>query len=351
MKSMDANRIDGYTWKNVLGEGAFATVVLCQRTQDDKLFAAKIMNFEKNRRLKWEAENEIEIMTDLRWHPYIVSLHEVIRGTHSTTLILEYVSSTSLFHGISNWAHFTEVGAQTTMKQLLSAISHCHRSRIIHRDISPLNILWVQHPTLDHPEVSPWLKIIDFNLARRIYEGSTQIECDPVGTDMFMSPEALQDRSIVGFPNDIWSLGVILFFCLSGYPPFWCDNYKHLLKNIEEGNYQMPKKHWSSVSTEGQELVKEMLNVKPSRRITADNALTHDWFRRHFYDDRKLQSERSLVQSRIVVYLDRTKPVSRGVARRQLKRTGFPKITPRRAYTPDKELEMQALQVKENNNI
>ena len=42
----------------------------------------------------------------------------------------------------------------------------------------------------------------------------TQIECDPVGTDLFMAPEALQDRPIIGFSSDIWSLGVVLFFCL-----------------------------------------------------------------------------------------------------------------------------------------
>ena len=45
-----------------------------------------------------------------------------------------------------------------------------------------------------------------------------------------------------------------------GYPPFWCDNYSHLLKNIEEGSYCMPKRYWISVSSEAQELVKEMVS-------------------------------------------------------------------------------------------
>ena len=51
----------GYVLQGILGEGAFAKVLLCRSTKDKKLYAAKVMNFEGNRRLKWEAENEIEV--------------------------------------------------------------------------------------------------------------------------------------------------------------------------------------------------------------------------------------------------------------------------------------------------
>ena len=62
MRSMEINITSkGYIWQGLLGEGAFATVLLCKRIQDEKLYAAKIMKFDCNRRLKWEAENEIEV--------------------------------------------------------------------------------------------------------------------------------------------------------------------------------------------------------------------------------------------------------------------------------------------------
>ena len=72
-------------------------------------------------------------MKDLRWHPYIVSLHDVLRESLSTTLIMEYVSKTTLFPGVASWANYTESDANVTMKQLLSAVSYCHRHRVIHR--------------------------------------------------------------------------------------------------------------------------------------------------------------------------------------------------------------------------
>lgn len=72
-------------------------------------------------------------MKDLRRHPYIVSLCNVIRQRDSTILMLEYVPGTSFLHGIAGWSNFTESDAQVTMKQLFQAIGYCHRHRIVHR--------------------------------------------------------------------------------------------------------------------------------------------------------------------------------------------------------------------------
>ena len=74
-----------------------------------------------------------QIMKDLRRHPYIASLSEVIRNSESTTLILEYISSTPYLHGIQKWSNYTEADAQTSLKQLLKAINYCHKHKIMHR--------------------------------------------------------------------------------------------------------------------------------------------------------------------------------------------------------------------------
>lgn len=74
-----------------------------------------------------------QILKDLRRHPYIVSLCEVIRDSDSTILMLDYVSNTPYLNGIANWSNYTESDAQTSMKQLLKAINYCHKHRIIHR--------------------------------------------------------------------------------------------------------------------------------------------------------------------------------------------------------------------------
>ncbi|KAJ2819705.1 serine/threonine protein kinase [Coemansia sp. 'formosensis'] len=102
------------------------------------------------------------------------------------------------------------------------------------------------------------------------------------GTPMYVAPEVLTVRQMGMYDNlvDMWSLGVVLYICLCGYPPFSEEVSPPPMRDqIIAGIYSFPSPYWDSVSAEGIDLVCQMLQVDPRNRISVDDALAHPWLR------------------------------------------------------------------------
>jgi len=76
---------------------------------------------------------------------------------------------------------------------------------------------------------------------------------------------------------DLWSLGVILYILLCGFPPFYEENTDDLFEQIKQGRYEFPSPWWDSISDEAKDLVRSLLVVDPSKRFTVDELLAHQW--------------------------------------------------------------------------
>lgn len=120
-----------------------------------------------------------------------------------------------LFDRIIEKEHYSEKEAAETIKPILDSIRYCHQNEIIHRDLKPENLLY---ETFD--EYSS-IKISDFG-ASRFCEKDTMAST-AIGTPSFMAPEIIQGSGY-GKEVDYWSIGVILYIMLCGYPPFWKDS-------------------------------------------------------------------------------------------------------------------------------
>ena len=97
-----------------------------------------------------------------------------------------------------------------------------------------------------------------------------------VGTPYYVAPEVLKgnyDKSC-----DVWSLGVILFVFLCGYPPFEGDNNKEIFRNVLKQPLQFDPADWNTISSSAKDLVSKMLSKDPAQRLTADQCLAHPWF-------------------------------------------------------------------------
>jgi serine/threonine protein kinase len=76
---------------------------------------------------------------------------------------------------------------------------------------------------------------------------------------------------------DMWSLGVIIYILLGGYPPFQDENQTKLFRKIRQGSYKFHDEYWKDISADAKDLIRSMLTVDPSRRITAAGAMQHAW--------------------------------------------------------------------------
>jgi len=94
---------------------------------------------------------------------------------------------------------------------------------------------------------------------------------------VYEAPEVL--RNAYTEKCDIWSLGCVLYFLVSGYLPFW-GNYNHeVIEKILKGNYDLEEADiWYFVSEDVKDLIRSMLEYDPNRRISAVQALRHPWF-------------------------------------------------------------------------
>ena len=148
------------------------------------------------------------------------------------------------------------------MGQMLSAVKHLHEHNIVHRDLKPENFL--MNDKTENAEI----KLIDFGLSKRFSQKEqVQKMHTVVGTPYYVAPEVLKGE--YDQRCDVWSLGVILFVFLCGYPPFEGDENKEIFKNILKKPLQFDPQDWDKVSKEAKELITMMLEKDPSKRISA----------------------------------------------------------------------------------
>lgn len=115
------------------------------------------------------------------------------------------------------------------MKQIVSAISYCHAKNIVHRDLKPENILF------DSKKSSSNLKIIDFGASTK-FSDETKLS-KLIGTTYYIAPEILK-KELYNEKVDIWSLGVILYIMLCGYPPFYGNKDQEIFAKICKGKFE-----------------------------------------------------------------------------------------------------------------
>eukprot|EP00970_Alexandrium_tamarense_P013440 scaffold3401_cov277-Alexandrium_tamarense.AAC.1 len=147
-----------------------------------------------------------------------------------------------------------------------------HKHNVVHRDIKPENILF---ETKD--EDSP-IKIIDFGLARKHHadRGESPMKTI-VGTPYYIAPDVL--RKSYGKACDLWSVGVIAYILLAGYPPFNSagGGNKEVYAAVQRGMYYFPSADWKHVSLEAKDFIRRLLQKDPSKRMTVEQALRHPW--------------------------------------------------------------------------
>mmetsp|Transcript_42723 Transcript_42723/g.134623 ORF Transcript_42723/g.134623 Transcript_42723/m.134623 type:complete len:382 (+) Transcript_42723:565-1710(+) len=173
--------------------------------------------------------------------------------------------------------HFTEKDAATVTTHVLRALEHLHALGITHRDIKPENLLYKSNDPLS-PDYNT-VKLADFGLAK--FVGVDETMKTTCGTPGYVAPEIIDPKMPFGDgygPSvDIWSLGIVLYIMLCGFPPFLHESTAVLFQLIRKGEFDFPTPYWDAVSSDAMDLVSKMLVVDAKSRLNAEQCLDHPW--------------------------------------------------------------------------
>ncbi|KAM6455757.1 MAP kinase-interacting serine/threonine-protein kinase 1 isoform 3-T5 [Liasis olivaceus] len=251
----------------MLGEGSYAKVQGAVSLQTGKEYAVKII--EKNAgHSRSRVFREVETLYQCQGNKNILELIEFFEDNVRYYLVFEKLRGGSILTHIQKQKHFNEREASRVVRDIACALDFLHTKGIAHRDLKPENIL-CESPS----------------------------KC---GSAEYMAPEVVEvfteEATFYDKRCDLWSLGVILYIMLSGYPPFvgncgtdcgWdrgevckvCQN--KLFESIQEGKYEFPDKDWSCISSEAKDLISKLLVRDAKLRLGAAQVLEHPWVQGH----------------------------------------------------------------------
>jgi len=203
-------------------------------------------------------------------HPNCVQLYEMFETSKKIYMVMELLTGGELFDRIVAKGSYSEREASDLIKDITSAIQYLHSIGIVHRDLKPENLIYLNQRA-DSP-----IKITDFGLAKFRSGSKLEAMTTACGTPGYVAPEVLKNEPY-GKAVDMWSLGVILYILLCGFPPFYHESTAALYKQIKKGEYDFPDPYWTDISDSAKNLVQCLLTVDPKKRYTAKQVLAHPW--------------------------------------------------------------------------
>uniref|UniRef100_A0A0B7B257 non-specific serine/threonine protein kinase n=1 Tax=Arion vulgaris TaxID=1028688 RepID=A0A0B7B257_9EUPU len=258
---------------SVLGLGINGKVHECYSRSTQHKYALKVLKDVP------KARREVDLhVRACQGSNHIVKIHDVYENNYSgqrcLLIVMECMEGGELFNRIQERADsaFTEREAAAVIRDIAKAIFHLHSMDIAHRDLKPENLLYSDKTD------KGTLKLTDFGFAKEI--GQHKSLQTPCYTPYYVAPEVLgpekYDKSC-----DMWSLGVIMYILLCGYPPFYSNHgaaiSPGMKKRIRNGQYEFPNPEWSRVSTDAKDLIKGLLRTDPDKRVNIVQVMQNKW--------------------------------------------------------------------------
>ncbi|XP_056240209.1 caM kinase-like vesicle-associated, like isoform X1 [Seriola aureovittata] len=264
---------DKYEIGQVLRAKEFCELCLAKDRQTDKVFVCKKFLKKDGRKVRKAAKNEIMILKLVN-HPNILQLIDTFETRKEYFIIQELATGGDVFDWILDQGNYTERDASNVIRQVLEAVAYLHSLNIVHRNLKLENLMY--YTENNHNKVV----LRDFYLSR--FENGPITE--PCGTPEYLAPEVVA-RHRYGRPVDCWAVGVIMYILLSGNPPFYDETEEEntdlhnriIFCRIVAGDFEFDSPYWDDISPAAKELVCRLMEVDQMLRITAQDALWHEW--------------------------------------------------------------------------
>lgn len=265
--------LDDFICKKILGKGSFGKVFLVEKKDDHKLYAMKSLRkdviLENDQVESTKLEKEILLKAN---HPFFVKMAYIFQTDQKIYFVMNFIRGGELFTHLQNEKRFKEERAKFYAAQIISAIGYLHKKKIIYRDIKPENILMGE---------DGYLYLADFGLAKEMTNRDfTSSFC---GTPEYLAPEIIQNKGH-NHAVDWWSIGILIYEMIVGFPPFYHSNQQTMYELIEKFPVKFPDpvKHKIPMSEEIKDLLSKLLEKDPKDRIGTeggvDEIIAHPWF-------------------------------------------------------------------------
>jgi cyclin-dependent kinase len=288
-------KLDKYEKLEKLGEGTYGVVYKARDKVTKELYAFKKIRLEsEDEGIPSTAIREIALLKELQ-HPNIVRIQDVIHTNRKLILVFEYVDEDlKKFFTRREGKPLDAIYVKSLLYQLIKGIEHCHKMKVLHRDLKPQNLLVSKEGIL---------KLADFGLARA-FGIPVKNYTNEVVTLWYRAPDILLGSKNYSTSIDIWSIGCIFAELVNLKPLFpgssEADQLKRIFKVMgtpsvdkwpgladlpewkPENFEKYPGMPLSSVCSrldaEGLDLLDKLLKCNPTERITAKKALEHPYF-------------------------------------------------------------------------
>ncbi|XP_069735477.1 serine/threonine-protein kinase SIK3-like isoform X2 [Phaenicophaeus curvirostris] len=197
-------------------------------------------------------------------HPHIIRLYQVMEAERMIHLVTEYASGGEIFDHLVAHGRVAEKEARRKFKQIVAAVNFCHCRNIVHRDLKAENLLL---------DANLNIKIADFGFSNIFTPG--QLLKTWCGSPPYAAPELFEGKEYDGPKVDIWSLGVVLYVLVCGALPFDGSTLQNLRARVLSGKFRIP----FFMSTECEHLIRHMLVLDPSKRLSMEQICKHKWMK------------------------------------------------------------------------
>lgn len=263
---------DKYELGKELGRGGFSIVREAVNKVTKEKVAVKFIEkkFVDQEELKL-LQREIDIMARVQ-HKNVLRLFEIFDTATQLSLVMELVNGGELFYKIVDKGSYSEIEARDIVRQLVEGVDYLHNQGIAHRDLKPENLLCSE---FDDGKVV--IKIADFGLSKA-FSGESALETS-CGTPDYAAPEVLRMDGAYDKSVDLWSIGVITYVLLCGFPPFYGKSQAQLFEKILNADFEFPEPEWTQISAEAKDFINHLLVLDVKQRYNTKQCLEHPWLK------------------------------------------------------------------------